>query len=117
MGSMLAHENEAPFPERLAEFFLRSFCPSGGVVLDPFSGSATVAAVAQRWDRHAFGLDLRRSQAELGHRRVKESMTVVSGIKPGRTRRPLRGQQTLFPFLDDAGDGPDAARRSGLTVA
>jgi hypothetical protein len=27
MGSRLAHENEAPFPEKLAEFFVRSFCP------------------------------------------------------------------------------------------
>lgn len=27
MGSNLAHENQAPFPERLAEFMVRSFCP------------------------------------------------------------------------------------------
>lgn len=27
MGDNLCHENEAPFPESLAEFFIRSFCP------------------------------------------------------------------------------------------
>ena len=33
MGSDLAHENEAPFPEALAEFFIKSFCPPGGAVV------------------------------------------------------------------------------------
>ena len=32
MGDALAHENEAPFAEYLAEFFIRSFCPEGGIV-------------------------------------------------------------------------------------
>ena len=38
MGSPLAHENEAPFPEKLAEFFIRSFCPPGGAVASPKYG-------------------------------------------------------------------------------
>ena len=33
MGSTLCHENEAPFPEDLAEFFVLSFCPPGGTAL------------------------------------------------------------------------------------
>ena len=71
MGSPLAHENEAPFPESLAEFFVRSFCPPGGTVLDPFMGSGTTLAVAQRTGREAIGIDLRESQVELTNRRVK----------------------------------------------
>jgi hypothetical protein len=47
MGDRTCHENEAPFPEGLAEIFVRSFCPEGGWVLDPFSGSGTTAAVCQ----------------------------------------------------------------------
>lgn len=70
MGSALAHENEAPFPEALVEFFVRSLCPPGGVVLDCFSGSGTTAAVAKRHGRRGIGLDLRRSQCELGVRRL-----------------------------------------------
>ena len=46
IGSPLAHENEAPFPEKLAEFFIKSFCPPGGVVYDPYCGSGTSLAVA-----------------------------------------------------------------------
>ena len=62
MGSPLAFENEAPFPESLAEAYIRSFCPPGGLVLDPFCGSGTTLAVAQRLDRNAIGLDVRHSQ-------------------------------------------------------
>lgn len=72
MGSKLAHENEAPFPERLAEFFVRSYCPPGGTVLDPFVGSGTVAAVAHKFCRNAIGIDIRESQIELTKRRLAE---------------------------------------------
>jgi hypothetical protein len=75
MGSDLAHENEAPFPEELAEFFVKSFCPPGGIVLDPFAGSGTTLAVALRHGRRALGIDLRPSQVELTHRRVEAELT------------------------------------------
>ncbi|MBE3123207.1 MAG: site-specific DNA-methyltransferase, partial [Planctomycetes bacterium] len=70
MGDRLCHENEAPFPEALAAFFVRSFCPPGGVVLDPFTGSGTTAAVAWRWSRRAIGIDVRGSQIGLTTRRL-----------------------------------------------
>ena len=70
MGDRLCHANEAPFPERLAEFFIRSFCPPGGTVLDPFAGSGTTAAVAKRWGRDAIAVDIRHSQIRLARRRV-----------------------------------------------
>jgi site-specific DNA-methyltransferase (adenine-specific) len=70
MGSRLAHENEAPYPESLAEFFIRSLCPPGGTVLDPFSGSGTTAAVALRHGRNAVSVDIRESQVNLTARRV-----------------------------------------------
>lgn len=72
MGSRLAHENEAPFPEKLAEFFIRSFCPPGGIVLDPFVGSGTTVAVAKRTGRHGIGIDIRESQLEIVRRRLRE---------------------------------------------
>ena len=73
MGSKLAHENEAPFPEKLVEPFIKCFCPPGGVVLDPFCGSGTTLAVADRLGRNAIGFDVRASQVELSGRRVKEN--------------------------------------------
>lgn len=75
MGSVLCHENEAPFPEALAEFFVRSFCPPNGRVLDPFGGSGTTLAVALRLGRNAVNIDIRDSQVELAKQRIAEGQT------------------------------------------
>jgi len=73
MGSPLAHKNEAPFAETLAERFVLSFCPPGGIVLDPFSGSGTTAAVAKKYGRNYIGIDVRLSQVELGAIRLRNT--------------------------------------------
>jgi hypothetical protein len=70
-GDQWASQNEAPFPEKLAEFFILSFCKPGGTVLDPFSGSGTTAAVALRHGRNAIGIDLRQSMVELARSRCE----------------------------------------------
>lgn len=70
IGDKMAHENEAPFPERLAEFFIKSFCPPGGIVLDPFIGGGTTAKVAARLGRRCIGIDCRASQVDLTRRRL-----------------------------------------------
>ena len=70
MGWRDATKNEAPFPEWLAEFFVRSFCPPGGTVLDPFSGSGTTVAVAVKNGRNGVGVDARESQVWLGETRL-----------------------------------------------
>lgn len=72
IGSSLAHKNEAPFPEKLAEAFILSFCPIGGTVLDPFCGSGTSLAVAVRNGRNYIGMDLRQSQIDLSLKRIAE---------------------------------------------
>jgi hypothetical protein len=82
MGHPLAHENEAPFPEALAEWFLKSLCPPGGIVLDPFSGSGTTVSVADRLGRHGIGLDIRHDQALIARRRLERPHAPVA--RPGR---------------------------------
>jgi DNA modification methylase len=71
MGSRLAHANEAPFPEKLPERCILSFCRPGGTVFDPFCGSGTTLAVAVRHGRNAIGIDIRESQIELSRRRLE----------------------------------------------
>lgn len=85
LGSPLAHENEAPFPEDLAQWFVLSLCPPGGTVLDPFSGSGTTMAVARRHGCKAIASDLRFSQCDL-------------------TRRRQMGNQHVLEFTPDAGE-------------
>lgn len=65
-----ATQNEAPFPEWLAEFFIQSFCPPGGTVLDPFSGSGTTVSMAVKHGRNGVGIDARESQIWLGETRL-----------------------------------------------
>lgn len=71
IGHAAAHANEAPFPEALAEFFVKSFCPPGGTCLDPFSGSGTTVSVCERLGRVGVGFDLRMSQCRLAQRRIE----------------------------------------------
>lgn len=70
LGSNLAHENEAPFPEKLATFFILTFCPPGGTVFDPFGGSGTTATAAIKTGRKFITCDNRESQWRLMKKRL-----------------------------------------------
>ena len=71
IGDSLAHESEAPYPEKLAEFFVIGWCPPGGIVYDPFSGSGTTAKVALANGRRYIASDIRLSQCQLTRRRLQ----------------------------------------------
>ena len=91
LGCKLAHENEAPFPEQLAEFFVKSFCPPGGAVLDPFGGSGTTIAVAEKTGRKWVAIDIRQSQCDLMYRRINEARQ-----EPEELLIDQAGQGSLF---------------------
>lgn len=76
LGSTLAHDNEAPYPVDVPSFFINSHAPPGGLVCDPFSGSATTGDAAMRFGRNYIGCDLRMSQCRLGRKRLR-------GVTPG----------------------------------
>lgn len=80
-GDQFSSQNEAPFPERLAEFFILSFARPNGLVCDPFSGSGTTAAVSVRHGRRFTGCDLRKSQVSLSRKRVSQE-TPLSLLQP-----------------------------------
>lgn len=71
LGSKLAHENEAPYPEAVPAFFIASHCPPGGIVCDPFGGSGTTVVAALSLGRRGIGFDLRQSQCRLARRRLR----------------------------------------------
>jgi DNA modification methylase len=80
IGSKLAHENEAPEPEQLAEFLVRTFCPPDGLVGDCFSGSGTTGGVALRWGRRTISCDVRQSQVDLTLRRLGGETPQLPGL-------------------------------------
>ena len=73
LGNKLAHENEAPFPLKLAEFFVKSFCPPNGTTLDPFCGSSTTGHACVINGRNYVGIDCRQSQINLSRKRLVEA--------------------------------------------
>lgn len=61
----------ARFPEKLVEFFVLSGTNAGDIVLDPFSGSGTVAVVAAANRRRWVGIDMNENFCELATERMK----------------------------------------------
>jgi DNA modification methylase len=62
----------ATMPEKLVEPCILAGCPMGGRVLDPFSGSGTVLAVAERLGRRGVGVDLNPAYHELAKVRTAQ---------------------------------------------
>lgn len=50
--------HSAAFPEGLPEWFIKLFTKEGDIVLDPFMGSGTTNAVAQRMMRNSIGIEI-----------------------------------------------------------
>jgi hypothetical protein len=83
MGHPLCHRNEAPFPESLVEFFIRSYAAPGSIVLDAFSGSGTTGAVAVREGRRFIGADVRPDQIEVARQRISgETPSLFAAQEP-----------------------------------
>lgn len=59
-----------PFPEQLVERLVVASCPPDGIVLDPFMGSGTTAAVAQRLGRRFIGCDISAEYVALANKRL-----------------------------------------------
>jgi DNA modification methylase len=62
----------AVMPLDLVKPCILAGCPEGGVVLDPFMGSGTVAAVAQDAGRRAIGIELNPEYCKLIAKRFKQ---------------------------------------------
>lgn len=62
----------AVYPEALIETPIRSCCPKGGIVLDPFLGSGTTALTAQRLGRRWVGIELNPEYVTLARRRIMQ---------------------------------------------
>ena len=59
------------FPEELVETPILAGCPEGGVVLDPFMGSGTVAKVALRANRQFIGLEANQEYIDMANKRIE----------------------------------------------
>ena len=72
----------APFPEELIKRLIRFYCYKGNVVLDPFGGTGTVAAVARRYDRRFVHLDISPKYCSIAAERVDAEIVGPKGGTP-----------------------------------
>jgi DNA modification methylase len=61
----------ATFPEKLVAPMILAGCPKGGIVLDPFMGSGTTAAVALKAGRGYVGIELNPKYQKMAQARVR----------------------------------------------
>ncbi len=61
----------AVFPEQLIETPIKSGCPKGRIVLDPFIGSGTTAVVAKKLKRNFIGIELNPEYVRAARKRIK----------------------------------------------
>lgn len=83
LGSKLAFLNEAPFPEKIVEPFIKACCPPHGIVLDPFCGSGTTLAVAEKLERAWIGFECRQEMVDLSMQRVAETRDLLKAAAVG----------------------------------
>lgn len=60
----------AVFPEELLRIPILSTCPTGGIVLDPFSGTGSTVDAAVRLGRRGIGIDLSKQYTEIAQKRL-----------------------------------------------
>jgi hypothetical protein len=65
-------------------------CPEGGVVLDPFSGTATTGLVAIQHGRQYIGIELNPVYVELANRRFVETIKIDAGLDDALFHNPSR---------------------------
>ena len=58
-------EHSAVFPEKLVEFFVKSFTNENDLILDPFAGSGTVGKVCKQTNRQFILMDKEEKYVEL----------------------------------------------------
>ena len=70
----------ATFPPDLVEPCIKSGCPEGGVVLDPFGGAGTTGLVADRLRRDCILIELNPEYAGIAHRRLSDEAGMFGQI-------------------------------------
>jgi DNA modification methylase len=95
-------DEDVHFPERLAERVIATFSAPGEVVLDPFAGFGTTAAVALRMGRRAIAVELLPERADRARQRVGDAAQVITGDArklPRLVREPVDLCFTSPPYM------------------
>lgn len=69
----LKRQHPAPFPDQIPRDFIKCFCPSNGIVLDPFMGSGSTAVAAAELGRHYIGFEISADYCNIAQARIAKA--------------------------------------------
>ena len=85
----------APFSEPLAEMVVKTYTYRGDLVIDPFNGSGTTTAVAQRLGRRWVGIDLSADYFAVAQERLRKQNDEVQHVaKPPSGETPQEDENS-----------------------
>lgn len=67
-------EHPTQIPERMSDKLVKLVCPEGGIVVDPFIGSGTVAVSCAKSNRHYIGIDQSEKYCEIARNRIQKTI-------------------------------------------
>lgn len=74
MPDKLVHPNEKPVP--LGERLIDQFCMPGGIVMDPFMGSGTIARACKDLGYNFIGFELDPKYVEIANKRLQQEVLI-----------------------------------------
>lgn len=91
-----AEGHPAPFPEELIKRLIKFYSYRGNIVLDPFGGTGTVAAIARRYGREYVHLDLSKKYCAIAAARVaaETQQPMLDNLVPGQAAS--KASESLF---------------------
>ena len=72
-GPKIKHLHPATFPDKIPYDFIQCFCPSNGIILDPFMGSGTTAVAAKKLKRNYIGFDISNEYCKIARERLRQT--------------------------------------------
>ncbi len=107
----------APFPEKLPARLMRLYTQGaaadfpGEIVLDPFAGTGTTCAVAQRMGRRHVGIDINPDYLAIARARIRAAPAAAPLLLVGRAKFPGKGELAAIAAAAAGTSGKSAAAK------
>jgi len=90
----------AKFPETLAQEYIQFFTKREQIVLDPMVGTGSTLIACLRSGRHAIGIELNHTYAEIARKLVEEEQTILGQVAEGFRAEVITGDAAQLDDFD-----------------
>lgn len=90
----------AKFPETLAQEFIEFFTKREQIVLDPMVGTGSTLIACLRAGRHAIGIELNHTYAEIARKLVEEERSILGQVAEGLRAEVITGDADQLDDFD-----------------